>query len=100
MRERNKIESALAAYTGLESQYNDAVGMIELAAEEGDAGLVKESEEALRKIQARAADLEMQSLFSGEADGNDCYLEIHAGAGGTESQDWASMLFRMYTRWA
>jgi peptide chain release factor 2 len=74
--------------------------MIDLAAAENDAALVKESEEGLRQVAARAAALEMQSLLSGEADGNDCYLEIHAGAGGTESQDWASMLFRMYTRWA
>ena len=100
MRERNKIEKSLEDFTRLDADFKDTVGMIELAAEEGDATLVKESEEGLRAVAARAADLEMQSLFSGEADGNDCYIEIHAGAGGTESQDWASMLFRMYTRWA
>ncbi len=100
MRERNRIDAALSEYARLEGDFRDTVGMIELADEEGDAALVAESEEALRKVAKRAGDLEMQSLFSGEADGNDCYLEIHAGAGGTESQDWASMLFRMYTRWA
>ena len=100
MRERNKIEKSLADYSALETSYRDGVEMIELAAAEGDAGLVRESEDALRQLSARAAELEMQSLFSGEADGNDCYLEIHAGAGGTESQDWASMLLRMYSRWA
>jgi len=100
MRERNKIEKSLADYTALETSYRDGVEMIELASAEGEAGLVRESEEALRQLSARAAELEMQSLFSGEADGNDCYLEIHAGAGGTESQDWASMLLRMYSRWA
>ncbi|MBP6012159.1 MAG: peptide chain release factor 2 [Alphaproteobacteria bacterium] len=100
MRERNKIEKSLDDVTRLDADFKDAVGMIDLAAEEGDTALVKESEEALRAVAARAADLEMQSLFSGEADGNDAYIEIHAGAGGTESQDWASMLFRMYTRWA
>jgi peptide chain release factor 2 len=100
MRERNKIEKALGDYTGLDRSYRDTVEMIELAAAEGDDGLVRESEEALKQLAGRAAELEMQSLFSGEADGNDCYLEIHAGAGGTESQDWASMLLRMYTRWA
>ncbi len=100
MRERNKVDKALADYAGLETAYRDSVEMIELAAAEDDAGLVRESEAALRALAARAAELEMQSLFSGEADGNDCYLEIHAGAGGTESQDWASMLLRMYTRWA
>jgi peptide chain release factor 2 len=100
MRERNKIEAALTEYARLEGDFRDTVGMIDLAAEEGDASLVTESEEALRAVAQRAGDLEMQSLFSGEADGNDCYLEVHAGAGGTESQDWASMLYRMYTRWA
>jgi peptide chain release factor 2 len=100
MRERNKIEKALGDYTALETTLRDTSEMIDLAAGEGDAALVRESEDALRALAARAAELEMQSLFSGEADGNDCYVEIHAGAGGTESQDWASMLFRMYTRWA
>jgi len=100
MRERNRIDAALSEYARLEGDFRDTVGMIELADEEGDAALVAESEEALRAVAKRAGDLEMQSLFSGEADGNDCYLEVHAGAGGTESQDWASMLFRMYTRWA
>jgi peptide chain release factor 2 len=100
MRERNKIEKALADYTALETTLRDTSELIELAGAEGDAALVRESEDALRALATRAAELEMQSLFSGEADGNDCYVEIHAGAGGTESQDWASMLFRMYTRWA
>ena len=100
MRDRNKLEKALQDYTRLEADFTDGVGMIELASEEGDTALVADAEKSLRQVAARAHDLEMQSLFSGEADGNDCYLEIHAGAGGTESQDWASMLFRMYTRWA
>ncbi len=100
MRERNKVEKSLNDFRELDRSYRDTVELIELASVEGDAGLVSESEAALRQVAARASDLEMQSLFSGEADGNDCYLEIHAGAGGTESQDWASMLFRMYTRWA
>jgi peptide chain release factor 2 len=100
MRERNKLEQALSDYTRLETDFSDTVGMIELAGSEGDTALVKESEEALRAVAGRATDLEMQSLFSGEADANDCYLEVHAGAGGTESQDWAAMLLRMYTRWA
>jgi len=100
MRERNKLDTSLAQFARLEADYSDTVEMIDLADAEGDAALVKESEETLRAVAKRAADLELQSLLSGEADGNDCYLEIHAGAGGTESQDWASMLFRMYTRWA
>ncbi|MEQ1864681.1 MAG: peptide chain release factor 2 [Micropepsaceae bacterium] len=100
MRERNKLDTALSDYARLEVDFNDAVGMIELASGEADAAMIRESEQALRQLADRAHGLEMKSLFSGEADGNDCYLEVHAGAGGTESQDWTSMLFRMYTRWA
>jgi peptide chain release factor 2 len=100
MRERNKLDKALGDYTRLETDFRDGVEMIGLADAEGDKALLAESEQGLKQLAERAHDLEMQSLFSGEADGNDCYLEIHAGAGGTESQDWASMLFRMYTRWA
>jgi peptide chain release factor 2 len=100
MRERNKLDTALTDYARLETDFHDGVGMIDLASAEGDAVLVRESEQTLRQLAERAHGLEMKSLFSGEADGNDCYLEVHAGAGGTESQDWTSMLFRMYTRWA
>ncbi|MDZ4867554.1 MAG: peptide chain release factor 2 [Alphaproteobacteria bacterium] len=100
MRERNKLDTALTEFKRLEADFNDAVEMIELASGEGDAAMVKEAEDSLRAVAKRAGDLEMQSLLSGEADSNDTFIEIHAGAGGTESQDWASMLFRMYTRWA
>ena len=100
MRERNKLDKAISDFARLDADFRDSVGMIELASAEGDASLVGEAEQSLRQVAGLAHDLEMQSLFSGEADGNDCYLEIHAGAGGTESQDWASMLLRMYTRWA
>ena len=100
MRERNKLDAAISNYLGLESDYRDSVEMIELAAAEGEGGLVAEAEASLKALQARAGELEMQSLLSGEADGNDAFIEIHAGAGGTESQDWASMLLRMYMRWA
>ena len=100
MRERNKLDKALSDYARLEGDFKDGVEMIGLADEEGDKTLVAEAEHGLKQLAERAHDLEMQSLFSGEADGNDCYIEIHAGAGGTESQDWASMLYRMYTRWA
>jgi peptide chain release factor 2 len=100
MRERNKLESSLQAYELLARDFNDAVELVELAAEDSDASMTAEAEQGLRDLTARAKQAEIQSLFSGEADGNDCYIEIHAGAGGTESQDWASMLFRMYTRWA
>ena len=74
--------------------------MIELGEAEKDQKAVAEAEAALRELKAEVARRELEALLSGEADANDCYLEVHAGAGGTESQDWANMLLRMYTRWA
>jgi peptide chain release factor 2 len=74
--------------------------MIELAEAEGDNAMVADAEAALAKLKEEAGERELESLLSGEADGNDCYLEIHPGAGGLEAQDWAEMLLRMYTRWA
>jgi peptide chain release factor 2 len=100
MRERQKLDTALNSVRGLENELTDATGLLEMADAEGDAAMVADAEKGIANIQKRAEQLRLQSMLSGEADGNDTYLEIHAGAGGTESQDWASMLFRMYTRWA
>jgi peptide chain release factor 2 len=100
MRERQKLDTALAAVRVLENELHDSTGMIEMAEAEGDAALVAEAEKQVTALAARAEKQRLGSMLSGEADGNDAYLEIHAGAGGTESQDWAAMLFRMYTRWA
>jgi peptide chain release factor 2 len=100
MRERQKLDTAIAAIRGLENELADSTGLIEMAEAEGDSAMVKDGESALDALQKRAEQLRLQSMLSGEADSNDTYLEIHAGAGGTESQDWAAMLFRMYTRWA
>lgn len=100
MRERTRLESSLAEIHGLEGGLADNLELLELAEAEEDASVAQEAETALKDIQARAAKAELQTLLSGEADANDCYLEIHAGAGGTEAQDWAEMLVRMYTRWA
>jgi peptide chain release factor 2 len=100
MRERTGLESALRGFRALESETADNVELIELGEAEGDTDIVAEAEAALAALAARAAKMELESLLSGEADGNDSFLEIHAGAGGTESQDWAEMLLRMYTRWA
>ena len=100
MRERQKLDTSLAAVKSLENELADATGLIDMAEAEGDAGMVVDAEASVVALQKRAEQLRLQSMLSGEADGNDSYLEIHAGAGGTESQDWASMLFRMYTRWA
>jgi peptide chain release factor 2 len=79
---------------------NDHIDLIELGEAEGDAEVVRESEVALAALAAEAERMEVETLLSGEADSNDAYIEVHAGAGGTESQDWASMLQRMYMRWA
>src|SRR5260221_11569140 len=76
------------------------MGLIAVAEGEGDEAMVDDALATLEQLRARAAKMEIESLLSGEADGNDAYLEIHAGAGGTEAQDWAEMLLRMYTRWA
>jgi peptide chain release factor 2 len=100
MRERTHLDDSISSYFALENEFNDAVAMIELADAEGDEALVAESENVLEMLRARAAATELESMLSGEADPNDAYLEVHAGAGGTESQDWANMLLRMYMRWA
>ncbi len=100
MRERNRLESAMDDVRALEQEAADAVELWELADAEGDKSMFGEVEDSLRNAVARASEAELKALLSGEVDGNDCYVEIHAGAGGTESQDWASMLRRMYARWA
>ncbi len=100
MRERTQLESAIKRYKDLEQGVDDAVTLIELGEMEGDDDTQKEGESLLNNLRQEASKLELESLLSGEADSNDCYLEIHAGAGGTEAQDWAEMISRMYTRWA
>jgi peptide chain release factor 2 len=100
MRERQRLDESLAAVRTLENELADSIGLIELAEAESDATMIAQTEEAIARLAQRAEQQRLQSMLSGEADGNDTYLEIHAGAGGTESQDWAEMLFRMYTRWA
>ena len=100
MRERQGLEEGIAAVKGMTQALEDNIGLIELGEEEGDEGVIAEAEAALRSMQGEAKARQVETLLSGEADANDTYLEIHAGAGGTESQDWASMLLRMYTRWA
>jgi peptide chain release factor 2 len=100
MRERTRIASAMDDIRELERESQDAADLWELADSEGDTGMFAEVETALRSAVAKARTAELKALLSGEVDGNDCYVEINAGAGGTESQDWASMLRRMYVRWA
>src|SRR5205823_6585051 len=100
MQERTSLEDALNGIGKVERELEDNVGMIELGEAENDEGVVAEAETALKNLKKEVARRELEALLSGEADRFDSYLEVHAGAGGTESQDWASMLLRMYTRWA
>jgi peptide chain release factor 2 len=100
MRQRQALERAVAGYKQLERDLDDNLTLIELGEAEEDAASVSEAEASLRKLVDVVKRREVEALLSGEADANDCYLEVHAGAGGTESQDWAEMLLRMYTRWA
>ncbi len=100
MRERNHLAGQIEGVRKLESEVADAVELIGLAEADNDAALAAEGMTALRALAEEARRRETESLLSGEADGNDCYVEINAGAGGTEAQDWAEMLLRMYLRWA
>ena len=100
MRERTELEDKLGLVAKLESELDDAVTLVELGEAEGDADTEKEGVALLKGVKAEAERRQVEALLSGEADGNDTYIEIHSGAGGTESQDWARMLFRMYARWA
>ena len=100
MQERTSLEDSLTAIERIERDLSDNVEMIELGEAEKDQGIVTEAEQALKNLQTEVGRREMEALLSGEADANDSYLEVHAGSGGTESQDWANMLLRMYTRWA
>ncbi len=100
MRERNRLASGIEAIRTLEAELKDNTELAELAEADGDEALLAEARAALKAAQARAAKAELEALLGGEADGNDCYVEVNSGAGGTESQDWAQMLLRMYTRWA
>ena len=100
MQERTRLENAINACRALETELTENVEMIELGEAESDSDIVAECEAALEALQQRAERMEVETLLSGEADTNDAFIEVHAGAGGTESQDWASMLLRMYMRWA
>jgi peptide chain release factor 2 len=100
MRERQALLDALSTYGHIESGLRDNVELIELGEAEEDAEIVAEAEQALRDLVTLASAKEVEALLNGEADGNDTFLEVNAGAGGTESCDWANMLARMYVRWA
>ncbi len=100
MRERRRLDEAISATRAIQSEVSDTVELIEMAEAEGDTEMEADGVEALAALAKRANTDKIQALLAGEADGNDTYIEVNAGAGGTESQDWAGMLSRMYTRWA
>lgn len=100
MRERTRLDQSISAVSGIEGDLADTVEILEMATAEGDSDMEAEAEAALSGLAEKAKAAELTALLSGEADSNDTYVEIHSGAGGTESQDWASMLLRMYVRWA
>ena len=100
MRDRQVLSDKVETYRRIDQDLNDSVELIELGEMEGDTEIVTEAEATLKSLAELAAAKELEALLDGEADGNDTFLEINAGAGGTESCDWASMLARMYTRWA
>jgi len=100
MRERTALEHGLNAIDNLGRELADNVEILEMGEAEGDRDIIEEAEAALLAARDVAAKAELGTLLSGEVDANNCYLEVHAGAGGTEAQDWAEMLLRMYTRWA
>ncbi|WP_296612577.1 peptide chain release factor 2 [Sphingomonas sp.] len=99
MRERRRLDEAITATRAIESELNDNIELVEMAEAEGDAEMEGQAVEALAELATRAEADKVKALLAGEADANDTYIEINAGAGGTESQDWAEMLQRMYTRW-
>ncbi len=100
MRERRRLDEAIAATRAIGSEMADTVELIEMAEAEGDEAMISEGGALLSALAERAERDKVQALLAGEADGNDTYVEVNAGAGGTESQDWAEMLSRMYSRWA
>ncbi len=99
MRERTELEDRLGSIARFEGELEDAITLVELGESENDEPTEKEGIAALKKLIADSRRSQIEALFSGEADANDTYIEVHSGAGGTESQDWARMLFRMYARW-
>jgi peptide chain release factor 2 len=100
MKERQRLDASVSSVRKLGNELTDAIGLLDMAESESDAAMIADAEKSLDALAKQADGLRLQSMLSGEADANDSYLEVHAGAGGTESQDWAEMLFRMYTRWA
>jgi peptide chain release factor 2 len=99
MRERTRLDRGINGYLEVERAVADTLGLAEMAEAEGDQAMLDDAQKTLESLRNDVKARELDSLLSGEADANDCYLEVHAGSGGTEAQDWAEMLLRMYVRW-
>jgi peptide chain release factor 2 len=100
MRERTRLQNSLDVIDRIDQELNDNIELIELGESENDEQVISDAEKAIQDLHQFSQKQELETLLSGEADANDCYIEVHAGAGGTEAQDWAQILLRMYTRWA
>lgn len=100
MQQKSQLENELQRFLKAEQEFHDLIDMLELAESENDTNIVTETENSIRELAQSIKTYQLECFFSGEADHNSCYIEIHAGAGGTEAQDWAQMLLRMYGRWA
>lgn len=100
MKERNYLQTALASLDQIRNDYNGLIDLLQMAEESGEQEMISESEQAISELLKFARQREIECLFSEESDANDCFVEFHAGAGGTESHDWSEMLMRMYCRWA
>ena len=100
MQERTSLESQINALTLITQELDDTLELVEMSEAEGDTASIDEAQSIIEKLASRAAKAELEALLGGEADANDAYVEVHAGAGGTESNDWANMLLRQYVRWA
>jgi peptide chain release factor 2 len=100
MQERTKLDNSITGLQAMDGELSDCLELIEMGEAEGDKDIVTEAEAQIEALNSKLGTLRLETMLSGEADGNNCYVEIHAGAGGTESQDWAEMLLRMYSRWS
>lgn len=100
MRERTQLDQQIGTIKNLQTDLEDSIELIEMGEAEDDEGVVADAEASLSTMRDQCARMQIESLLSGEADSNDCYLQVNAGSGGTEAQDWAEMLLRMYTRWS
>ena len=100
MRQRNQLESLIGDFKKIEKDYEDCIGLFRLASQEANTEILSDTQRDFQQLLERLKKFQLRTFFAGEVDQNDCYLEVHAGAGGTEAQDWAEMILKMYMRWS